>query len=76
MGRARCTRPLPLPLSLPPGARRRLPDLSDLDGPALCPRCGPIEDLTSGWLSHLDEGELPPMTLFCAACGAPVAVLG
>jgi hypothetical protein len=48
-----------------------LPTLDELDGPALCPNCGPITSLTSGWLREGQE----PEVLFCSTCGAAVVVL-
>jgi hypothetical protein len=48
-----------------------LESLDLLDGPVLCPSCGPVTSLTSGWVP---EGVVPSI-LFCCFCGAAVAAL-
>jgi hypothetical protein len=52
---------------------RWLPLVSMADFEALpwCPRCGPVEALTSGWLG-LDE---EPTVLFCKGCHEPLVAL-
>jgi hypothetical protein len=37
-----------------------------------CPRCGPVDRLTSGPLS----GDELPEVLFCGGCGDPLVALG
>jgi hypothetical protein len=45
--------------------------LAEFEALPWCPRCGPVEALTSGFLA-LDES---PQVLFCKGCGEPLVAL-